>query len=85
MELRALVEAVRMADGPCTIICDHGGIVETAQQGKTPDWGKPLWAELYAAMDGKDIEFEWHRRDGTLGQRLAHQLAREAAKKHGRE
>jgi ribonuclease HI len=31
MELRALVEAVKMADGPCAVICDHGEIVRTAQ------------------------------------------------------
>jgi hypothetical protein len=37
MELRALFEAVKMADGPCTIISDLDGIIRTAQQGKTPE------------------------------------------------
>jgi ribonuclease HI len=84
MELRALVEAVRMVDGPCAIVSDHGGIVRVAQEGRTPEWCKPVWQELYSAMEGKDVVFEWRGRNGSLGQRLAHQLAREAARKHGR-
>ena len=80
MELRAVIEAVKMADGPCTVVSDHRWIVTNAQQGITPTRHKPLWAELYAAMAGKDVAFEWRERDKHLGQRLAHQLAREAAK-----
>lgn len=80
MELRALVEAVKMADGPCTVISDYEGLIRTAQQGKTPDTCKTVWDELYAATAGKDVTFEWRRRDNGLGSRLAHQLARDAAK-----
>jgi hypothetical protein len=36
--------------------------------------------ELYAATAGKDVEFAWWKRDQSLGQRLANQLARDAAK-----
>jgi ribonuclease HI len=80
MELRALVEAVKMADGPCTIISDYEGIIHTAQQGKTPETCKAVWEELYTAVAGKDVQFAWRKRDQGLGSRLAHQLARDAAK-----
>lgn len=59
MELRAIVEAVKMADGPCTVISDHDGIVRAARQGKTPENSKTAWEELYSALAGKDIEFQW--------------------------
>lgn len=83
MELRALVEAAKMAEGPCTIISDHEGIVKIAQQGKSPRWSKALWDELYALIEGKDIQFEWRRRQEALGQRIAQQLARGAARGYG--
>ncbi|MDB5308270.1 MAG: RNase [Gemmataceae bacterium] len=79
MELRALVEAVKMADGPCTVISDYEGLIRTAQQGKT-ETCKAVWEELYAEMAGKDVEIAWRKQDQTLGSRLAHQLARDAAK-----
>jgi ribonuclease HI len=81
MELRALVEAAKMAEGPCTIISDYEGMIRTAQQGKTPETCKAVWEELYAATTGKDVAFEWRRRDQSLGSRLAHQLARDAARR----
>ncbi|MBP3955636.1 hypothetical protein J8F10_10120 [Gemmata sp. G18] len=31
MELRALVEAVKIADGPCTVVSDYDGLIRTAQ------------------------------------------------------
>lgn len=80
MELRAMGEAVKVAEGPCTVVCDHEGIVKIAQQGKVPQFCKAVWEELYAAMAGQDVAFEWRKRDQTLGSRLAHQLARDAAK-----
>jgi ribonuclease HI len=80
MELRALVEAVKMAEGPCTVISDHEGLVGIAQRGMTPQYCQPVWQELYAAAAGKDVTFEWRRRNQSLGSRLAHQLARDAAK-----
>ena len=80
MDLRALVEAVKMADGPCTVVSDHEGIVGIARDGRTPRMCRPLWEELYATATGKDIEFAWRKRDQSLGQRLAHQLSREAAR-----
>ena len=55
-------------------------MIRTAQQGKTPETCKAVWEELYAATAGKDITFEWRKRDQSLGSRLAHQLARDAAK-----
>lgn len=79
MELRALLEAVKMADGPTTIISDLHGIVRTAQQRKVPEWSRALWEELYAAAEGKDISFEWRKRSQTIGQQIAHRLAKEAA------
>ena len=85
MELRALVEAVKMADGPCTIISDYEGLIRTVQQSKTPESCKTVWGELYAAIAGKDVTFEWRRRDNGLGSRLAHQLARDAAKGRQRQ
>ncbi|MDB5307459.1 MAG: Ribonuclease [Gemmataceae bacterium] len=57
-EFRALIEAVKMAEGPCTLVSDHEGIVRTAQLGKVPVWCKDQWEELYAAMAGKDVAFE---------------------------
>jgi ribonuclease HI len=33
MELRAVVEAVKMAEGLTTVVCDHEGIVGLAQRG----------------------------------------------------
>ena len=81
MELRAVVEAVKLAEGPCTIVSDHWGIISAAQQGKIPARCKSLWEEMYAAAADKDIQFEWHKRGQALGSRLAHQLARDAAKR----
>jgi ribonuclease HI len=83
MELRGLVEAVKMADGPCTIISDYDGLIRTAQQGKSPEKCKAVWEELYAATAGRDIEFAWRKRDQSLGSRLAHQLARDVARGRG--
>jgi hypothetical protein len=80
MELRAMIEAVKMSDGPCTIVSDHEGVIKLAQQGRTPQQLKPLWDELYAALEGKDVAFEWRRRGSSLGARLAHQIAKGAAK-----
>lgn len=80
MELRALVEAAKMAEGPCTLVSDHEGIIGVAQRGMSPRMCRPVWDELYAATAGKDVEFEWRRRDQSLGQRLANQLARDAAR-----
>jgi hypothetical protein len=80
MELRALIKAVKMADGPCTVVSVHAGIVKLARQGKTSALCKPVWEGLYASMAGKGVTFEWRRRDKSLGQRLAHQLARDVAK-----
>jgi hypothetical protein len=53
MELRALIEAVKMADGPCTVISDHEGIVKRAKQRNTPEFCKPVWEELYASMGAR--------------------------------
>jgi ribonuclease HI len=83
MELRGLVQAVKMADGPCTIVSDHEGIIGLARDGRTPRMCRPLWDELYATAAGKDIEFEWRKRDQSLGSRLAHQIARDAARARG--
>ncbi|QJW98392.1 hypothetical protein FTUN_5982 [Frigoriglobus tundricola] len=80
MELKALVEAVKMVPGPCTVDSDHEGIIGLAHDGRAPRMCRPLWDELYAAAAGKDIVFEWKKRDQTLGSRLAHQLARDAEK-----
>jgi ribonuclease HI len=83
MELRAIVEAVKMAEGPTTIVSDHEGIVGLAQAGRTPRWSTDVWNELYAAAAGKYVTYEWRRRDQSFGQRLAHQLARDAVKGRG--
>lgn len=80
MELRAIVEAVKMAEGPTSVICDHEGIVSIANRGMTPRWSSDVWNELYSAANGKDISYEWRGRSQSFGQRLAHQLAREAAR-----
>ena len=80
MELRGLVEAVRMADGPCTVISDYEAIVLAAQQGKVPERCKAVWRELYAEAAGKDVMFEWRRRGQCLAQRIAHQVCRSAAR-----
>lgn len=69
-----------MVEGPCTVINDYEWLVKNAQQGKTEPTCQPLWEELYAAAAGKDIEYAWRKRDQTLGSRLAHQLARDAAR-----
>ena len=74
-----MIEAVEKAEGPCTMISDHEGIVRIAQQGGTPHHPKPVGDELYVATAGEGVRFEW-RRDQTLGQRLDHYLARDAAK-----
>jgi hypothetical protein len=73
------VEAVKLAEGPCTVISDHEGLIGIARQGRTR-YCQPVRRELYAAAAGKDVTFEWRRRDQSLGSRLAHQLARDAAK-----
>lgn len=80
MELRAIVEAAKMVEAPCTIISDHEGIISVAQRGMRPFMCRSVWDELYAATEGKDVQFEWRRRDQSLGQRIAHQLARAEAK-----
>ena len=80
MELRAIVEAAKMAEGPCTIVSDHEGIVSVVQRGMTPRVCRAVWEELYAATEGKDVNFAWRKRDQSLGSRLANQLARDAAR-----
>lgn len=72
---------MKLADGPATIISDHEGRVGLAQEGRRPRMCRLLWDELYAAAAGKDVEFAWRKRDQSLGSRLAHQLARNAAKR----
>lgn len=80
MELRAMVEAVKMTEGPCTVISDYEWLVQNAQRGTPQATCRPLWDELFAAAAGKDVQFEWRKRDQLLGSRLVHQLAREAAR-----
>lgn len=80
MELRAMVEAVKMAEGPCTVISDYEWLVQNAQRGTPQATCRPLWDELFTAAAGKDIEYAWKKRDQSLGSRLAHQLARDAAR-----
>ena len=80
MELRAMVEAVKMAEGPCTVISDYEWLVKNAQQGKTQPTCQPLWEELFASAAGKDSEYAWRKRDQSLGSRLAHQLASDAVR-----
>jgi hypothetical protein len=73
-----MIEAVEKAEGPCTMISDHEGIVRIAQQGGTPHHPKPVGDELLlVATAGESVQCEW-RRDQTLGQSLAHQVARGA-------
>jgi hypothetical protein len=45
----AVVEAVKMAEGPCTVISDYQWLVQNAQQGKTQPTCQPLWEELSLA------------------------------------
>lgn len=80
MELRAMVEAVKMAEGPTTVISDYEWLVQNAQRGTPQATCRPLWDELFSATAGKDVTFEWSRRSQSLGSRLAHQLARDAAR-----
>jgi hypothetical protein len=47
---------------------------------RTPWHLKPVGDQLYVATAGEGVQFEWRRRDQTLGQRVAHQLGRDAAK-----
>lgn len=82
-ELRSLVEAVKMVEGPCTIVSDHEGIVGLARDRRTPRVCRALWDKLDASAAGKDVQFQWRKRDQSLGSRLAHQLARDAAKGRG--
>jgi ribonuclease HI len=80
MEFRALVEAVKMAEGPCTVISDHRWIVEPSIRGIRRSGTSPSGKSCTRRRRSKDVTFEWRRRDQTLGQRLAHQLARDAAR-----
>ena len=80
IELRAMVEAVKMAEGPCTVISGFEWLVHNALWGTPQATCRPLWDELFAAAAGKDIEYAWKKRDQSLGSRLAHQLAREAVR-----
>lgn len=83
MEMRAMVEAVKMAEGPCTVIRDYEWLVQNAQRGTPQATCRPLWDELFAAAAGKDVRFAWHKRDQSLGSRLAHQLTRDAGRGRG--
>ena len=73
-------EAVKMAEGACTVFSDYEWLVKNAQQGTPQATCRALWDELFASAAGKDVQFEWKRRDQSLGSRLAHQLARDAAR-----
>jgi ribonuclease HI len=42
MELCALIEAAKIADGPCTIVTDHKGIIGVANRSMTPRMCRPL-------------------------------------------
>jgi ribonuclease HI len=50
-ELRAMLEAVRMAEGPCTVVSDNWGIVRNVENVISPPTCHELWQELYAAME----------------------------------
>jgi hypothetical protein len=63
------------------MISDHEGIVRIARQGGTPHHPKPVGDELSLATAGEGVRPERGRRHQTLSQRLAHQLARDAAKR----
>ena len=41
-----MIEAMEKAEGPCTMISDHEGILRIAQQGGTPHHPKPIGDEL---------------------------------------
>ena len=43
MESRAIVEAVKMAEGSCTIASSREGIVGVARRGLTPRMSSPPW------------------------------------------
>ena len=62
------------------VISDYEWLVQNAQRGMPQATCRPLWEELFAAAAGKDVEYAWKKRDQSLGSRLAHQLARDAAK-----
>lgn len=72
-----MVEAVKLADGACTVVSDYDWPVRTVKAGKTPENCNPRWEELCASAVSSDVEFGWRRRDHSLGSRLAHQLARD--------
>ena len=57
-----MIEAVEKAEGPCTMISDHEGILRIAQQGGTPHHPEPVGDELYVATAGEGVRFEWRRR-----------------------
>ena len=46
MEFRALVEAAKMADGPCTIISDYDGLNRPASQSQEMARPAPNWSRL---------------------------------------
>ena len=41
-----MIDAVEKAEGLCTMISDHEGILRIAQQGGTPHHPKPIGDEL---------------------------------------
>ncbi len=80
MELKAVIEAVRLSEGQATIITDLKVIETTFGHRIIPKKCAELWHELYEACAGQDIEIVWQKGYETFEQKRAHQLAQEATR-----
>lgn len=78
MELRAVVEAVKAAEGPVTVFCDHAGIVHAFARRERCKKDHALWLELYEAAEGKEVSLVWLDAE-TPEHRLAHRTAKDEA------
>lgn len=87
MELTAILEAVRAAEGPLTVVSDHRGIVDGLNRGDRPCKCREMWDELYAALEAVpwDVRLVWEKGEQTEQHRLAHRSARQAAEPTGRD
>jgi hypothetical protein len=76
-------ERERRPESAALIATSHGWRYSSVATSCRSAWEvtAPVWQELYGAAAGTDIEFVWRNRDQSPDSELAHQLARDPAKR----
>ena len=81
MELTAVVEAIRLSEGPVCVITDLKSIEDRWKQKKLPKENRELWEELYRLTEGREVEIVWKPGHVEEAQQEAHRLASRESRK----